>query len=126
VNVADRMSRGLLTTEPGTSLREAAQQMVERRVGSILVVEGGRLLGILTERDVLRVFAHGDFEIQVDDVMTRNPETAEPDESLAQARLVMLHGGFRHLPVVEGRELVGMLSMRDLFAATDDETPRGV
>jgi CBS domain-containing protein len=126
VIVADRMSRGLLTTEPGTSLREAAQQMVERRVGSILVLDGDRLLGILTERDVLRVFARGEFEALVDDVMTRNPETAEPDETLAQARLVMLHGGFRHLPVVEGARVVGMLSMRDLFAAGDDETPRGV
>jgi CBS domain-containing protein len=126
VIVADRMSRGLLTTEPGTSLREAAQQMVERRVGSILVLDGDRLLGILTERDVLRVFARGEFDALVDDVMTRNPETAEPDETLAQARLVMLHGGFRHLPVVEGARVVGMLSMRDLFAAGDDETPRGV
>jgi CBS domain-containing protein len=100
--------------------------MVERRVGSIVVVEGERLVGILTERDVLGVFARGEFDARVEDVMTRHPETVEPDESLSQARLVMLHGGFRHLPVVEGRELVGMLSMRDLFAATDDETPRGV
>jgi CBS domain-containing protein len=126
VNVADRMSRGLLTTEPGVTLREAAQRMVERRVGSIVIVEGGRLVGILTERDMLGVFARGEFEARVEDVMTRNPETAEPDESLAQARLVMLHGGFRHLPVVDRGQLVGMLSMRDLFAAGDDETPRGV
>jgi CBS domain-containing protein len=126
VNVADRMSGDLLTTELGTSLREAAQRMVERRVGSIVVVEGGRLIGILTERDVLRVFARGEFEARVDDVMTRHPETVEPDETLAQARLVMLHGGFRHLPVVEGGNLVGMLSMRDLFTAGDDEAPRGV
>jgi CBS domain-containing protein len=126
VIVADRMSRGLLTTEAGLTLREAAQRMVERRVGSILIVDGERLIGILTERDVLRVFARGEFEALVDDVMTRNPETAEPDETLAQARLVMLHGGFRHLPVVDGGRLVGMLSMRDLFAAGDDEAPRGV
>jgi CBS domain-containing protein len=126
VIVADRMSSGLLTTEPGVTLREAAQRMVERRVGSILIVEGERLIGILTERDVLRVFAGGEFDARVDDVMTRQPETVEPDESLAQARLVMLHGGFRHLPVVEGGALVGMLSMRDLFTAGDDEAPRGV
>jgi CBS domain-containing protein len=58
--------------------------------------------------------------------MTRNPETVEPDESLAQARLVMLHGGFRHLPVVEGGRVIGMLSLRDLLAASEDEAPRGV
>lgn len=120
------MSRGLLTTEPGASLREAAQRMVERRVGSIVVVEGERLVGILTERDVLGVFARGNFEARVEDVMTRNPETVEPDESLSQARLVMLHGGFRHLPVVEGGRVVAMLSVRDLLGALDDEAPRGV
>jgi CBS domain-containing protein len=126
VIVADRMSRGLLTTEPGTSLREAAQRMVERRVGSIVVVEGERLVGILTERDVLGVFARGEFDARVEDVMTRHPETVEPDESLSQARLVMLHGGFRHLPVVEAGGVVGMLSVRDLLGALDDEAPRGV
>ena len=126
MKVADRMSRGLLATEPDASLQEAAQRMVERRVGSILVREGERLVGILTERDILRLFARGELEARVRDVMTRNPETVEPDESLAQARLVMLHGGFRHLPVVEAGRLVGMLSLRDLLAATDDEAPRGV
>jgi CBS domain-containing protein len=126
VNVADRMTRGLLTTGPDATLREAAQHMVERRVGSILVVEGDRLVGIVTERDVLGLFARGEFEANVADVMTGQPETVAPDESLAQARVVMLHGGFRHLPVVEGGKLVGMLSMRDLFAAVDDEAPRGV
>jgi CBS domain-containing protein len=126
VTVADRMSRDVLTTEPGTSLREATQRMVERSVGSIVVLEGDRLVGIVTERDVLRVFAGGDPKARVADVMTRTPETVEPDESLAQAKLVMLHGGFRHLPVVEAGRVVGMLSIRDLLGGTDDEAPRGV
>jgi CBS domain-containing protein len=126
VNVADRMSSGLLATEPGASLRDAAQRMVERRVGSIVVCEGERLVGILTERDILGLFARGELETTVGEVMTRNPETVEPDESLAQARLVMLHGGFRHLPVVEGGRVIGMLSLRDLLAASEDEAPRGV
>jgi CBS domain-containing protein len=126
VKIADRMTRSVLTTASGTPLREAARMMVERRVGSILVVDGDRLVGICTERDVLHVFARGDFDARVEDVMTRNPETAEPDESLGHARLLMLHGGFRHLPVVEGTRIVGMLSLRDLLAAADDEAPRGV
>jgi CBS domain-containing protein len=127
VNVEDRMSRELVTTGRGTALREATQRMCDRRVGSILVMEGERLVGILTERDVLRVFAAGQFDASVDDVMTANPETADPDEPLAQARLVMLHGGFRHLPVIDGGRLVGILSMRDIFATDDiDEAPRGV
>src|ERR671933_889995 len=120
------MTSDPLTTERGASLREAAQRMCERRVGSIVVMDGERLEGILTERDVLQVFARGDFDAQVADVMTRNPETAEPDENLEQAKLVMLHGGFRHLPVVEDRRVVGVLSMRDLLAPDDDAAPRGV
>jgi CBS domain-containing protein len=127
VNVGDRMTRDPLTTERGATLREAAQRMCERRVGSILVMDGDRLEGILTERDVLQVFARGEFDATVADVMTSNPETAEPDEDLEQAKLVMLHGGFRHLPVVENRQVIGILSMRDLFfAADEDAAPRGV
>jgi CBS domain-containing protein len=126
VNVADRMSPDPLTTARGATLREAAQRMCDRRVGSILVMDGDHLEGILTERDVLQVFARGDFDASVEDVMSSNPETAEPDESLDQAKLVMLHGGFRHLPVVENRRVVGVLSMRDLLAPDDDAAPRGV
>jgi CBS domain-containing protein len=120
------MSRDVLATEAGTLLREATQRMVERSVGSIVVLEGERLIGIVTERDVLRVFAGGEPDARVGDVMTRTPETVEPDESLAQAKLVMLHGGFRHLPVVETGRVVGMLSIRDLLGGADDEAPRGV
>lgn len=126
MNVGDRMSRSVLAVEPATSLRDAARRMCDRRVGSVLVMEGERMLGIVTERDVLVAFADGRFEASVDEVMTRDPETAEPDESLDQARLVMLHGGFRHLPVVENRSVVGVLSIRDLLADEGEAVPRGV
>ena len=126
MNVGDRMSRSVLAVEPATSLRDAARRMCDRRVGSALVMEGERMLGIVTERDVLVAFAGGRFEASVDEVMTRDPETAEPDESLDQARLVMLHGGFRHLPVVENRSVVGVLSIRDLLADEGEAVPRGV
>ena len=127
MNVDDRMSRELVTTGRGTTLRDATRRMCDHRVGSILVLDGDRIAGILTERDVLRVFADGQFDATVDDVMTPHPETIEPDDSLAHARVVMLHGGFRHLPVVEAGRLVGIVSMRDIFG-TDDaiEAPRGV
>jgi CBS domain-containing protein len=121
------MSQTPLSTAADATLRDAARRMCDRRVGSILVMDGDRLIGIMTERDVLRAFANGDFEAQVGDVMTRHPETAEPDESLEQARIVMLHGGFRHLPVIEAGVVVGVLSMRDLLAAESvDQAPRGV
>ena len=125
MTVADRMSRRLVTIDRGASVRTAAEQMCDRRVGSILVMEDDRLTGILTERDVLGVFARGEFDVDVGDVMTAHPDTIEPDDTLEHAAVVMLHGGFRHLPVVEGGRVVGILSMRDLLAPESDAAPRG-
>jgi CBS domain-containing protein len=121
------MSRGLLAVEPGLPLTEVAQRMVARDVGAALVVEGERLLGILTERDVLRAAADGiRDETTVDDWMTRDPETMEPDEPIRQAAVLMIHGGFRHMPIVEGERVVGMLSIRDLMRVVlEDSSPRG-
>jgi CBS domain-containing protein len=122
------MSRGLLTVEPGEELRQAARRMVERRVGAALVLAGERLIGILTERDVLRAVAGGLHEgTLVSEWMTRDPETIEPTDDLEHATVLMLHGGFRHLPVVAAGRLVGIVSIRDLAAAhLADQAPRGV
>jgi CBS domain-containing protein len=121
------MSRGLLAVEPGLALTEVAQRMVARDVGAALVVEGERLVGILTERDVLRAVAGGiRDETTVADWMTRDPETMEPDEPIRQAAVLMIHGGFRHMPIVEGERVVGMLSIRDLMRVVlEDSSPRG-
>lgn len=126
--VAALMSRNLVRIGPEVRLPDAARAMVERRVGSILVFEGDRLVGILTERDVLREAASGAFEARsVAQAMTANPDAIGADESLEQAAVVMLHGGFRHLPVVEGGRVVGILSMRDLLGGSlADVMPRGV
>lgn len=122
------MSRNLLTTEPGERLQDAAHRMVDRRVGAILVLDGERLAGILTERDVLRAVGTGyDPASRVSDWMTRNPETIEPGDTIDDALGLMNHGGFRHLPVTEGERLVGIISVRDLLrAGVQDATPRGV
>ena len=121
------MSRDLLSVEPGVTLTEVAKRMVDKDVGAVLVMEGERLVGILTERDVLRAVAHGiDDSTTVADYMTRNPETLEPDESTEHAAVLMIHGGFRHLPVTDGDEVVGMLSIRDLMRVVlEDAVPRG-
>jgi CBS domain-containing protein len=123
------MSRNLLTSEPGERLQEAAHRMVDRRVGAILVLDGDRLAGILTERDVLRAVGTGfDPDAPVSDWMTRNPETISPDDTIDDALGLMNHGGFRHLPVTEDDRLVGIISVRDLLRAGvhEDATPRGV
>ena len=124
----DHMSRDLLTVSPGESLQEVAQRMVDRDVGAVLVMEGEELAGILTERDVLRAVAAGiQDDTSVADWMTRDPDTMGPDDTTQHAAVLMIHGGFRHMPLVEGSEVVGMLSIRDLMRVVlDNAAPRGV
>jgi CBS domain-containing protein len=107
---------------------EVAQRMVDRDVGAVIVMEGEALAGILTERDVLRAVAAGiKDDWVVSDWMTRDPETMGPDDTTQQAAVLMIHGGFRHLPLVEGDDVVGMLSIRDLMRVVlDNAVPRGV
>jgi CBS domain-containing protein len=121
------MARNLLTVTPETSLTEAARQMEARGVGAVLVMAGAQLAGILTERDILRAVAKGDIATAtVDAWMTRDPETVEPSETTAQAATLMIHGGFRHLPVLDAGEPVGIVSIRDLMRfVVDDTSPRG-
>jgi CBS domain-containing protein len=127
-NVGEIMSRELLGVEPGLSLAEAAQRIDARHVGAALVLDGERLVGILTERDVLRAVAAGRVEgTTVADWMSAHPETIETDDSTGHAAALMIHGGFRHLPVVEAGKAVGIVSIRDLMRhVLDDEAPRGV
>jgi CBS domain-containing protein len=125
--VGDVMTKGLLELAEETPLVEAATAMNERRVGSALVVEDGRLIGIVTERDVLRAVGSGNVDGLVGDWMTRHPETVDADESTQQAGVVMIHGGFRHLPVLDDGKPVGIVSIRDLMrVALEDVSPRGV
>ena len=124
----DHMSRDLLTVDSTLPLAEVAARMVERSVGAVLVLDGEHLAGILTERDVLRAVARGiRDDAVVRDWMTTDPDTIEPDETTQHAATLMMHGGFRHLPVTEGGTVVGILSIRDLMAlALADSAPRGV
>ena len=125
--VGEIMTQDVLGLDPATSLVDAARRMHERRVGAVVVTEGDRLVGIVTERDVLRAVATGAIEGSLADAMTHTPDTIGPDESAGQAAALMIHGGFRHLPVVDGADVVGMLSIRDLVrVSVDDEAPRGV
>jgi CBS domain-containing protein len=125
--VGEIMSRDVLAVAPTASLVDAAAQMHDRRVGAVVVLSEGRLVGILTERDVLRAVATGRVDGAVSEAMTAAPETVEADEPSGQAAALMIHGGFRHLPVVDGDRVVGMVSIRDLVRImVDDEAPRGV
>jgi CBS domain-containing protein len=93
--------------------------MVGAHVGSAIVMQGTFLAGVLTERDVLRAAASGaDLTTsRVAEWMTPDPQTASPDTTAEEAAQMMLLNGFRHLPVVDGRMICGIVSLRDLFAA---------
>jgi CBS domain-containing protein len=124
----NHMSTELLTVAPGDTVAEVAKRMVAKDVGAVLVYEDDRLGGILTERDVMRAVADGlDDTTLVRDRMTANPETLDADDTTEHAAVLMIHGGFRHLPVVEQGEVVGVLSIRDLMRVVlEDTVPRGV
>lgn len=97
-------------------LRQAARRMAEKEIGSLLVVDGGGIVGIFTEHDVTVAVAHdADQDLgATGDWMTDFPVMAEPDWEVERALDVMVEHGFRHLPVVEGGAPVGMVSMKDL------------
>jgi CBS domain-containing protein len=126
--VRDVMSTTLLTVAATATLTEAASTMDARRVGAALVMNGERLSGILTERDILHAVATGQVEgTKVGAWMTHDPETVSPEERPGHAAAIMLHGGFRHLPVLDGDRPIGIISIRDLMRlVVDDEAPRGV
>lgn len=113
----DVMTKDVLTTTPDATVAGAAKAMTDRGIGSACVVEEGRLVGIITERDVLRAAASGrDLNKElVRDWMTPDPVTIHPDELPSEVARILQERGFRHLPVVEGEELVGIVSMRDVW-----------
>ena len=126
--VSENMAAQLLTVDPNVSITEAARQMDARGVGAVLVMSDGHLEGVFTERDVLRAVARGQVATAiVADFMTAHPETIESDDTTEHAAVLMIHGGFRHLPVVDHGKVVGMLSIRDLMRSVlADAAPRGV
>jgi CBS domain-containing protein len=112
------MTRNVLTTTPGRSLREAAHMMAERNVGAMVILDPEQPgPGIVTERDVVRSLGNGeDPDIEtVADHLTADATFADCDWDLEQAADTMAAGGFRHLVVVESGEMVGIISMRDLI-----------
>jgi CBS domain-containing protein len=120
--VRDVMSPAPLTVDATATLTEAAAQMHARGVGAALVMNGELLSGILTERDVLRAVATGEVEgTKVGAWMTHDPQTVGAEERPGQAAALMLQGGFRHLPVVEGTTPIGIVSIRDLMRLTIDD-----
>lgn len=119
ITLADIMTKDVFTIGPDASVADVAERMVRGRFGSAVVTQGSMVVGIFTERDVLRAAAsRSDLTAaSVSKWMTPDPETADPELRVDEAAELMLAGGFRHLPVLDGNTLAGIVSLRDLLSA---------
>jgi CBS domain-containing protein len=117
MGVGDAMTVRVVTVTPKSSVQEAISRMLEEGIGSVAVCDGPRLVGIFTERDVLRVAGEGPLfgEIAVENVMTPRPITVSPGDDLIEVAELMAAKRIRHLPVCEGEFLVGMIGIRDVL-----------
>ena len=117
MQVRSGMSSSVVTVAPGATLHDAASSMADRKVGAAVVMDPEQPgPGIITERDLLNSIAQGQDPSRelVQDHLSADITFAAPDWSLERAAEAMVRGGFRHLVVVDGSELVGVLSMRDI------------
>ena len=121
MRVSEIMTEAAVVDSPDDSLAQAARKMWEQQTGSLLVMDGGELVGIVTERDVLKAVATGvDLSTSVSDTMTKAVITVGPGTSLREAAATMAERWIRHLPVVDGGNVVGVLSQRDLAGVLAD------
>jgi len=124
--VRDVMSKEVVTVEPTATVAEAATMMGAHHVGSALVLQEGRPAGIFTERDILRALA-ADFNAaqhHISQWMTPDPVTVQSGTDVREARDIMLDRGFRHLPVMDGAALCGVVSLRYLSLSAKPSEPR--
>ena len=114
----------VFTIDSRVTLMEVVDELVDQKVGSLVVTENGKMAGIITERDILKASAqtHRPFtETPVADVMKRNLVTAQPTDKVGDLMGVMTERRIRHLPVVDGDDLVGIVSIGDVVKAQDAE-----
>jgi CBS domain-containing protein len=120
MQLTDVMSTEIVSVAPQSAIGDAASRMVEAETGATVVMDGDELVGMITERDLLRCFSEGmDPATPVEERMTRHVLTATPGTEVPEALALMVDGHFRHLPVVnESGSVIGLVSMRDLMTYT--------
>jgi CBS domain-containing protein len=123
--LADIVTQNFLTVAPEDTLGEVAERMTRENVGAVVVKDHGRMIGILTERDMLHAMAARvhTSEARVRQWMTADPITASADMELDDAARVMLDNGFRHLPVVDGETVLGVVSLRRVMGGRRQPAP---
>jgi CBS domain-containing protein len=118
--LADIVKPSFIEVAPEDTLGEVAERMTAKNVGAVVVKDFGKLIGILTERDLLKAMAARvhTSEARVRQWMTADPITVPVTMALGEAAQVMLDNGFRHLPVLDDGQVVGVVSLRRVVAAT--------
>ena len=126
MEVNELMAGPIDSCGPEATLAQVARRMADDDIGSVCVTQDDGLIGIVTERDIVRAVAEErqPSHTPVSELMTPNPDSLEPDISVEDAASWMLAAGYRHLPVVEAGRVLGMVSMKDLMWALT-ERPSG-
>jgi CBS domain-containing protein len=114
----------VVTLKPDQTIREAIALLVERRIGALIVVEAGKVVGLLSERDIIRAAAGNEalFGQPVSSIMTKDVIVAHPGDDLHAVEKTMTVKRFRHLPIMDRGELVGIVSIGDVVKAALDES----
>lgn len=128
-DVLARTKSGAVAVAPGDTVLDALKMMAERNIGALLVMEGQRLVGLLSERDCVRkldVKGRSARDTRVADIMTKDVLTVPSDRPLDECRKIMGERRFRHLPVVDNGNVVGVLSIRDVLEEVIAEEERQI
>jgi CBS domain-containing protein len=122
-SILSTKGRTIISVRPTQTIREAVRLLASHRIGALVVLtENGRLAGILSERDIIRKTAENEaiFDLPVSEVMTQNVVTGLPQDEIMTVAHVMTERRFRHMPIMEGGRLVGIISIGDVLKLQRD------
>ena len=122
--IQELVTRGCVTVSPETSLIEITQTMTEKKIGTVMICQGEKIAGIVSERDVIRIIAkHGDITgMTAGDIMTKNVKVVSPDVNSTQIMEMMSNHQIRHVPIAKDGQLLGIVSITDVVRRLSEKT----